>query len=133
MLEVQKCRTQRIMVVDDEEFCLTTIQSLLFNNGIDTENRVDYCITGQEALEKLKNAYKEDHAYCIIFTDFNMPVMSGIESTLHMRTYLEKERNIKRSLQPIIIGVTGHMLKEYQEEGIDAGMDEIYSKPLYAT
>ena len=113
MLEVQKCRTQRIMVVDDEEFCLTTIQSLLFNNGIDTENRVDYCITGQEALEKLKNAYKQEHAYAIIFTDFNMPVMNGIESVGLMRKYLEKDRNIKRSLQPIIIGVTGHMLKEY--------------------
>lgn len=121
------------MVVDDEEFCLTTIQSLLFNHGIDTENRVDYCITGLEALEKLKEAYKHDNAYAIIFTDFNMPVMNGIESVGLMRKFLEKEIKIARIRQPIIIGVTGHMLKEYQKEGIDAGMDEIYSKPLYSS
>lgn len=39
------------MVVDDEEFCLTTMKSILFNLGIDTENQVDFCITGLEALD----------------------------------------------------------------------------------
>ena len=42
---------QRIMVVDDEEFCLTTLKSILFNLGIDTENKVDFCLTGLEAYE----------------------------------------------------------------------------------
>ena len=51
---------------------------MLFNFGIDTENRVDFCITGLEALEKLKSAYKNNHNYAIIFTDFNMPIMNGI-------------------------------------------------------
>lgn len=101
------------MVVDDEEFCLTTIQSFLFNNGIDTENRVDFCITGLEALEKLKDAYRNDHSYSIIFTDFNMPVMNGIESVSLMRKFLETDIKIARIRQPVIIGVTGHMLKEY--------------------
>ena len=68
------------MVVDDEEFCLTMMQSILFNIGIDTENRVDFCITGLEALDKFKKAYEQGDNYAIIFTDFNMPVMNGIES-----------------------------------------------------
>lgn len=41
----------RIMVVDDEEFCLTTLKFILFNVGIDTEKQVDFCITGLEALD----------------------------------------------------------------------------------
>ena len=120
------------MVVDDEEFCLTTLKSVLFNFGIDTENRVDFCITGLEALDQLKKAYKEKVCYKLILTDFNMPVMNGIEATKHMRTYLKDELGIQRSQQPIIIGVTGHVLDKYKKDGIDAGMDKIYSKPLYA-
>ena len=120
------------MVVDDEEFCLTAIRSMLFSNGIDIQNRVDYCITGLEALEKLKGSYEMNRAYSIIFTDFNMPVMNGIDSVSRMRDFLEKKMNINRSCQPVIIGVTGHSLKMYQTDGINAGMDEIYSKPLYA-
>lgn len=49
-----------------------------------------------------------------------------------MRTYLQDELNIPRSQQPIIIGVTGHVLDKYKKDGVDAGMDQIYSKPLYA-
>lgn len=70
------------MVVDDEEFCLTTLKFILFNVGIDTENQVDFCITGLEALDQLKKAYKHNVAYRLILTDFNMPVMNGIESTI---------------------------------------------------
>ena len=62
-----------------------------------------------------------------------MPIMNGIESVSLMRKFLETEIKIARIHQPIIVGVTGHMLKEYRKEGIDAGMDEIYSKPLYAS
>ena len=87
----------RIMVVDDEEFCLTTIKSMLFNLGIDTQNQVDFCINGLEALNALKNAQKSNIRYKLIFTDFNMPVMNGIESTSQMRSYLLDELKIPRS------------------------------------
>lgn len=43
----------RIMLVDDEEFCLSTMNSMLFNIGVDTKKRVDFCISGHEALKRL--------------------------------------------------------------------------------
>lgn len=61
-----------------------------------------------------------------------MPIMNGIESTSQMRSYLADELNLPRSQQPIIIGVTGHVLEKYKKEGIAAGMDQICSKPLYS-
>ena len=39
------------------------------------------------------------------------------------RMSLEKE--------PIIIGITGHAQESFIQEGINAGMDEVYSKPFY--
>jgi CheY-like chemotaxis protein len=47
--------------------------------------------------------------YSIIFTDFSMPVMDGIEATTKIRAYL-KHKNEK----PIIIGVTGHVQEEFK-------------------
>ena len=66
--------------------------------------------------------------YSIIFTDFSMPVMDGIEATAKIRAYL-KPKNEK----PIIIGVTGHAQESFQQKGKEAGMDAIYAKPLYST
>ena len=43
-------KDKRIMVIDDEEFCQTMMKSILFRVGIDVENRVDFCITGLEAV-----------------------------------------------------------------------------------
>ena len=76
------------MLVDDEEFCLSTLNSLLYNIGVDTEIRVDLCITGLEAFDRVKEAYQKGIKYGIIFTDFNMPVMNGIELTTKIRSLL---------------------------------------------
>lgn len=53
-----KYQNKRILVVDDEEFCLTMMKSMLFRNGIDVVNRVDFCINGQEGLNQIKEAQK---------------------------------------------------------------------------
>jgi CheY-like chemotaxis protein len=66
--------------------------------------------------------------YQIIFTDFNMPVMNGIDSTKAIRSFF-RENAIQ---QPKIIGVTGHVQDEFKNQGLSAGMDEILEKPLYA-
>ena len=70
-------------------------------------------------------------SYKFIFTDFNMPIMNGIESTRLIRKHLSKELKLPKDKQPTIIGVTGHALDLYKQEGIKAGMDEVMSKPIY--
>jgi CheY-like chemotaxis protein len=46
-----KYKNDRILVVDDEEFCISAMKAVLFSTGIDIEYQVDYCITGKEAIE----------------------------------------------------------------------------------
>ena len=41
------------------------------------------------------------------------------------------QNGYSRDKQPKIIGVTGHVHDHYKMSGLKAGMDEIYSKPLY--
>ena len=73
------------MVVDDEEFCISSMRAILFKAGIDVENQVDFCITGHEAISQLEEATLHNMSYSVIFTDFNMPIMDGIEATLLMQ------------------------------------------------
>ena len=68
------------MIVDDEEFILSSMKSMLKLTGINVEKQCDFCITGKESLDHLKNAYKNGVNYSYVFTDFSMPVMDGIES-----------------------------------------------------
>ena len=74
---------------------------------INVDYQVDFCINGKEAYEQLKTAYHNKMSYKMIFTDFNMPVMDGLESTAKMRQFLKKEMKLDRKNQPIVIGVTG--------------------------
>ena len=55
--------------------------------------------------------------YKLIFTDFSMPVMNGITATVKIRKYLANELKIKRENQPRIIGVTGHVMESFKQEG----------------
>ena len=43
----------RIMVVDDEEFCLESVRVVLKKAGVDMSH-IDFCITGEEALSTVK-------------------------------------------------------------------------------
>ena len=76
------------MVVDDEEFCITAMKAILGSLKIDCQHHVDFCLNGQEAIGKLKHTYDNGMAYKVIFTDFKMPVMNGIDATKKMRELL---------------------------------------------
>ena len=70
-------------------------------------------------------------SYKVIFTDFSMPIMDGIESTREIRKWLEQEHRVARDDQPMILGVTGHVHDDFRIQGCEAGMDDVISKPVY--
>ena len=41
---------KRILVVDDEEFCISSMKAILHSCGINVELQVDFCINGKEAV-----------------------------------------------------------------------------------
>ena len=58
-----------------------------------------------------------------------MPVMDGIEATRQIREHLETAGHPRQS-QPTIIGITGHVLDAFRNQGLEAGMDQVLSKPI---
>ena len=96
------------MVVDDEEFCNASMSSMMSKYGIDVNHHVDFCLNGKEALDMIQESLAYDIHYKIIFLDFNMPVMDGIEAATQIRATLNQHK-IGEEHQPKIIGVTGHV------------------------
>jgi CheY-like chemotaxis protein len=85
------------------------MRSILINLGVDVVNQVDFCINGEEALELVALSYELGIGYSVIFTDFSMPIMDGVESTSKIRQMLDDYEG-----QPVIIGVTGHASVKYE-------------------
>jgi two-component system, sensor histidine kinase and response regulator len=89
-------KNNRILVVDDEEFCLSSVKAILGSLGFDVEYQVEFCIHGKEAYEQLISTYANGMSYKFILTDFNMPEMDGIESTKAIRNHLTHVLKIPR-------------------------------------
>ena len=129
MLNIYK--NKRILVVDDEEFCIASMKAIMGKLGIDVTYQVDFCITGFEALDLVKQTYRSGMSYKLILTDFNMPVMDGIQSTTKILEFLKNEQKLPEEELPIIIGITGHVHQKFILEGLNAGMNKVIEKPCY--
>ncbi|KAJ3285361.1 hypothetical protein HK104_009529 [Borealophlyctis nickersoniae] len=90
-------------------------------------SRIGYTATvvgnGMEAVNAVRDA---DSPFDIILMDMQMPVMSGIEATLAIRSMPLKGK------QPVIIALTANAMETDRQRCIDAGMDGHVSKPVKA-
>ncbi len=104
LLLVEDYETNQVLVTKQLE--LAGFNVILANNG-------------KEAVQLYK-----DQSFDIILMDIQMPVMDGYEATARIR----KIENGK--VHTPIIAMTAHAIKGYQEECINAGMDDYITKPL---
>jgi CheY-like chemotaxis protein/anti-sigma regulatory factor (Ser/Thr protein kinase) len=115
-------KKERVLVVDDEEFCLASMKAIIQKTGFDVANRLDVCINGIEMVNLVCNSWAIGINYKLIFTDFSMPSMDGIEAVDLIRQFF-RESNVPLESQPHIIGVTGHVHNDYTKLGLQAGMN----------
>ena len=93
--------------------------------------KVDLAENGQEAV----NAYKKNY-YDIILMDIQMPVMGGFDATNAIRDIeTELKKNNAEKTKPNfgripIIAMTAHVMGDYKNLCLEAGMDDYLSKPL---
>ena len=70
-------KKNRILIADDDEFCLASIGALMRKAEVRNDN-IDYCMDGLVAIEHVKDKYTNGQAYSLIFLDFNMPQLGGL-------------------------------------------------------
>lgn len=114
-----------ILVVYDNPFKQLTLELILKSLNL----RIVKAKNGLEAIEILKKA-KSNCKLCeglkIVFMDFEMPVMNGIEFTKKIRELI-----FAKEIEALaIIGCTAHGAKSQLEEFVQAGIDDLLVKPI---
>jgi CheY-like chemotaxis protein len=74
-------KIQKVLIVDDAKIARQTLKNILKKSGIDD---IEEATNGQEALDLLENNERKievdlSRKIDLIFCDWNMPIMSGIE------------------------------------------------------
>ncbi len=106
----------KVLVVDDTPMNLTVIKALIKQNQI----QVDTAESGMEAIEKVKHIH-----YDIVFLDFRMPNMNGIEA-LHAIRSLEQSECMGTPFICLTANAVTGAIEEYRK----AGFDDIITKPV---
>ena len=101
----------RLLLVDDEEMYLEYLSKRLIRARYD----VAKCLSGEEALEKIRN-----HDFDVIVLDVIMPGIDGIET-------LSEIKKLKPCSEVILL--TGHTSLESGIEGIKLGAFDYLQKP----
>lgn len=70
----------------------------------------------------------QQHRFDLIITDIGLPKQNGDVLTRDIRIF-EKETN---RTPCIIVGLTGHALNQIAQKCLDAGMNDVYHKPMRA-
>ncbi|MDL2317116.1 response regulator [Desulfovibrio sp. OttesenSCG-928-A18] len=113
-------RNMRALVVDDSPEVLEYFTRFARKIGL----ACDVAENAEDALELLKDE-NEAKKYNIVFVDWKMPHMNGIELTRH----------IKRAYQDevVVIMISATAWTEIAEEAKDSGVDRFLHKPLFAS
>src|SRR6056297_321673 len=109
----------KFLVVDDERDV-----EMLFRQKFRKEIRsgiieLEFAFSGTEALELLQNSQPPDVLY--IFSDINMPGMSGLE-------LLEQVKTEFPQIQVSMISAYGD--RENYQKAINSGAKEFFTKPI---
>ncbi|MBF0450695.1 MAG: response regulator [Candidatus Magnetomorum sp.] len=117
-VQENKKRRMRILLVEDSIVNQQIASKIIEKLGF----RVDVTSNGEEALCAL-----EDIPYDIVFMDVQMPVMDGLEATLHIR------KGTRKTLNPTIpiIAMTAHTFPGIQKQFQEAGMNGTIIKPIH--
>ena len=105
----------KALVVDDNEFNLKVAKGFLHLSQIET----DIAYSGKEAIELVK-----ENDYDIIFMDYMMPEMDGIETTKRIRELGDKCKDLP------VIALTANTVPGAKEMFLSNGFNDFAAKPI---
>jgi len=111
-----------VMVVDDNETAAHVLKGLLTGMGF----YVHVALSGEQALLDIETFTHGNNHFKIIFLDWNMPHMDGIEAA-------KKIQALPINVIPTLVMVTGHGEEEIFKETQRIGINYILTKPICAS
>jgi two-component system sensor histidine kinase/response regulator len=112
-------RGRRLLVVDDNAFAVHTLSEMLQRMTF----RVERAASGEEALTAIADAERGSDPFAIVFLDWRMPGLDGIETARRIEA-------MSLGARPRRVLVTGYGREDVFREAESAGFDGILVKPV---
>ncbi len=129
----------KILLVDDFEMVRALLRQSLLQIGY--ENFTE-AVNGQEALEKIKQAQDSGEQFELVFIDWNMPVMNGLEVVKECKNNpdLEKirfimvsaEQDQKNIVTALKSGVSDYVTKPFSPKSLALKIERILERKTVA-
>lgn len=115
--EPMRSKEPHLLLVEDNHIARRVVESIAKETG--------WAFVSVGDGEMAFSAF-EKQAFDVIITDIGLPGISGIELTCRIRA-LEKQKGQKPTP---IIGLSAHAQGQIRQECLEAGMNDVYTKPL---
>ena len=117
--QIKELEGLRALVVDDDFNVCDGVSKMLKHIGL----RSEWTTSGKEAVFRAKSALEEGDAYHTFIIDWQMPGLSGLETTRKIRDVIGNEA--------AIIILTAYDWTDIEEEATAAGVTAFCAKPLF--
>ncbi len=117
---IDEKKIPKVLVVDDDKVSIQLIKVMLEDELCD----VDVAYNGKDGLEFLENSIKTNQPYSLVYSDTNMPIMSGAEM---LQAYLEyaKRKNVEKIFT---VSISGDLYKKHDNEKFDIYIGKPFQK-----
>ena len=116
----EELKSNRVLVVDDSPDSRMILHDMMAALGLSCEEAK----AGREGVERLIGAAKENQPFHLVFMDWRMPGMDGLETIRQ----LQSQKDI--SPRPKVIMVTAYGRQEVIDEAEGMGLSGILLKPV---
>ncbi|KAL4447101.1 hypothetical protein ABPG74_013953 [Tetrahymena malaccensis] len=116
---------KKILIVDDTGFNILALK-LLLKQQISSQTEVFEAFNGRQALEIVKEKFRNQQYVTLILMDVNMPIMDGIEATRIIKNLVKEGK-----MNPLkIVMITAFGSLKDRENAKLAGADAYMEKPV---
>ncbi len=115
-------RGRHVLVVDDNDNARQVMNEMLRSMTF----AVDVVTSGHDAVEAVAQADRENNPYELVFMDWHMPAMNGIDAC-------RKIQSLPLAEPPHLLLVTAYGREEVFHQAEDAGIHDVLVKPLNAS
>ena len=113
-------RGRRVLVIDDNSQARTVLSELLSSMTF----AVDQAASGREAIELVRRAADEDRPYELVFVDWQMPGLDGIETGKQILKLFPSAKS------PHLLMVTAYGREDVLRQAEKSGFEAVLIKPV---
>ena len=111
---------RRVLIVDDNPHARAVLAAMLANMSLVP----DEAASGEEAIGMIRQADKADEGYEIVFIDWQMPGMNGIEAGKQILALADLDP------APHLVMVTAYGREEVMKQAEEIGFENVLIKPV---